>query len=1557
MDMGELEAAEAAAGLLDGQQGGGDSGLAGAQSEWTEEEWVEWNSWWRSRDWDYSSWRNSTGWTWDRNSQVIAESEGRTQRPGETVNTGSDTHARSEAVQEDWWLRERGRWQEPDKWWSHGSQRGDYSDPPAWGGWGNYRLWKKAMLRWNGNTDVAVWRRAEKLLKLFDWELQSKLDHIPDSDLSGQNYLQRVFEVMDVLAGEKETSERRRCVRAALYEGARRSDESLAQYTLRREAQFSGADKYLSIPEELKAFMLEEQSGLNKQGIQNLRVLTGGKQGYQEVKHALKVLDTEEESLFKASGKSYFLAEQEDKGGEAEDSSGSSDDDGQLIFLALEEQQLGEEDASSFLADWPNQRKSWKQNKLLKAARRKDRRHFDDRDSRPARPGNKRRLSIEELKKVTRCANCQQKGHWKEDCTLPYKPRSAAASEDGKNKGKSSPSAFVFFGNSETSQPCKGSEIGLNYLISLAEINSSWLSVPAGHAIIDPGASQDLIGLEAFHELSQKLQSIGLKPVKLAETPSPAAGIGGKAKPLFNVLVPCCLGGFPGIVKLTVLEESIPHLISIGLLEMAKSVIDTDENVIMFKAFQTQAPLIRMSSGHRLLDVTSWKGGEFPVPDQVSQEYGVKAGDFNTSDARAAYDASGSPDMFSFQDYFSRVMKHKIHEDEFGNMVRVCFNTSSLVNVDHQLQYPFRTTWLVFGENAVRVEDSVSSSCSFAHCSTCDVNIPCVISIFSHHSDVLRCPVFSLPPCIFLGHDMLQTNQQSEVAGRSGEKTICSDGMPATSNDQSSHQEQLDLQGLTSLQRSVRFDPNSAESHGWSGQNQSSASELRARSRGGTGSMVPVGGKASSLEVRRCQPSSSCTTLGPTNSPLAGKEDGMPSPRGTCGEGLESMGNVAPVPGMPDEDRVSALQRREPSTAGQTVQASGDLCATAKGSPDHEQGQEYQDGEEPLWHLSEGAGGSLGEASRIPCERHPAGAGTDCPEPARPPTGPVDDGAASDRVSADASSASPWRGPSTGLHQLRRRDDTRAHDESQLAGLGGHVRRLPTVVKPCDVSRILEESDVQNWLAVPISSMHVLGHDVVSRSFVWQQPSTGDVWVLWDGHDLCSQLVFSDDLDDFEFQVTKRDKRILREAISEGSLLSNSPGHFALQVREEDNPRTSRKEQYWGEDPKTSRTETQERGEDPSTSKEYQQQGEDLRTSRDVETCHESYLASLGFLGVKGVGDPDSRETVDRAVSHGRSQFKLCELFSPPRITKEAVRQGYLVTSPSAFDKEVGWQFFDAECRAQFWQTIREQKPDLIVMTPECKPFSQMMESNWSRLPIEQAKRLQTEGLAMLHFCVQVAEFQLQRGRYFLLEQPGGASSWATHALKWLLEQKGVIRFLFDQCAVGLTVRENTVSRKTTGIATNHIGIAYILSQRQCTRDHDHLVLEQGLTSAARIFPPQLIQDVLSGVQFQLADFVAQSFHAEHVDSEEEEQEEEEESHVVGKERPSIAECKDITADEKRKVLAVHVNLGYITTEQMLSLLKAAGAKQEVMHYVKPVQVQSVHETATTSTETSSSFS
>ena len=360
--------------------------------QWSEDEWRAWNQWW-----DWRSYGPSY-WSWSSPERVqgreASEAAVASDAAAAAATPPGDSRARDPFLDSDPWGRNRASstWQDSknneSKWWG-ASSKGDYADPPAWAGWGHYKLWRRSLLRWDSNTDVALYRRSEKILKGLDWELQAKLDHLTEETLSTAGYLQAIFGVLDVLAGEKDDSEKRRAIRAALYEGHRKSDESLAQYALRRESQFSSASRFIDIPNELKAFMLEEQSGLTRQGSQNLRVLTEGKHEYERVRKALQVLDTEDEPIFKSGKNNYLAAEVEEPSEPDEESDEDMIDE--EVFLAIAEKDLDEDEVAVFLAQMPK-RRTWSENKQLKAARKKDRRHFDDKTSRPEKVGGHRRL-------------------------------------------------------------------------------------------------------------------------------------------------------------------------------------------------------------------------------------------------------------------------------------------------------------------------------------------------------------------------------------------------------------------------------------------------------------------------------------------------------------------------------------------------------------------------------------------------------------------------------------------------------------------------------------------------------------------------------------------------------------------------------------------------------------------------------------------------------------------------------------------------------------------------------------------------------------------------------------------------------------------------------------------------------------------------------------------------------------------------------------------------------------------------------------------------------------
>ena len=86
----------------------------------------------------------------------------------------------------------------------------------------------------------------------------------------------------------------------------------------------------------------------------------------------------------------------------------------------------------------------------------------------------------------------------------------------------------------------------------------------------------------------------------------------------------------PGVVRVTVIKEDVPHLLSVGLLEATGAVIDMRRNTVNYKELGVSEAMIRMRSGHRVVDIASWEGTTYPVPPHLCKEYGLTDGAFNT---------------------------------------------------------------------------------------------------------------------------------------------------------------------------------------------------------------------------------------------------------------------------------------------------------------------------------------------------------------------------------------------------------------------------------------------------------------------------------------------------------------------------------------------------------------------------------------------------------------------------------------------------------------------------------------------------------------------------------------------------------------------------------------------------------------------------------------------------------------------------------------------------------------------------------------------------------------
>ena len=227
-------------------------------------------------------------------------------------------------------------------------------------------------------------------------------------------------------------------------------------------------------------------------------------------------------------------------------------------------------------------------------------------------------------------------------------------------------------------------------------------------------------------------------------------------------------------------------------------------------------------------------------------------------------------------------------------------------------------------------------------------------------------------------------------------------------------------------------------------------------------------------------------------------------------------------------------------------------------------------------------------------------------------------------------------------------------------------------------------------------------------------------------------------------------------------------------------------------------------------------------------------------------GKPSILDKQDRIFLTGKIRNFLDhvgEVYSPPRITLEARRQG--LKGSIALDLSTGWDFRIASHRRQALQLIRDRRPAVLILSPPCRTFSPLQNLSIHKRDPTVVAEDQEEGDLHLDFSVTLAELQDDNGRGFLAEQPLRASSLKRPRVQKLLKCPGVFQISLDQCMFGLRVEKGPMAgelaNKPTALISNIPGLEDYVGRR-CTKDHRHGHLVGGTAEAAAIYPPEFCQ-------------------------------------------------------------------------------------------------------------------
>ena len=142
------------------------------------------------------------------------------------------------------------------------------------------------------------------------------------------------------------------------------------------------------------------------------------------------------------------------------------------------------------------------------------------------------------------------------------------------------------------------------------------LTTSPSTAVVDTAAQDGLIGRPALERLKQQLGAVGLQ-ISWTKKRAKAHGVGGPANVVGIVAIPLGLAGTTGILETTVVENDVPLLLPVTLLDSLQAVIDVHAEKMYLRRIDRTVELIRLPSGHLAVDVLNFGSEGYRHPEEA----------------------------------------------------------------------------------------------------------------------------------------------------------------------------------------------------------------------------------------------------------------------------------------------------------------------------------------------------------------------------------------------------------------------------------------------------------------------------------------------------------------------------------------------------------------------------------------------------------------------------------------------------------------------------------------------------------------------------------------------------------------------------------------------------------------------------------------------------------------------------------------------------------------------------------------------------------------------------
>ena len=289
----------------------------------------------------------------------------------------------------------------------------------------------------------------------------------------------------------------------------------------------------------------------------------------------------------------------------------------------------------------------------------------------------------------------------------------------------------------------------------------------------------------------------------------------------------------------------------------------------------------------------------------------------------------------------------------------------------------------------------------------------------------------------------------------------------------------------------------------------------------------------------------------------------------------------------------------------------------------------------------------------------------------------------------------------------------------------------------------------------------------------------------------------------------------------------------------------------------------------------------------------------------------------------GPGKINVIEVFSPPRFALECEKMGWSCLSA---DLCTGWDFRKSSDRQAMRETVKNRKPDLLVLCPPCTWAGGWFHLNKKHMSDEELREKKILTQLFINFCKELIKIQLSNGGRVMFEHPRDSVAWE------LLEELSSQLHTVDlhMCRFGLRVPQGPLIRKATRLMVSHANMRELgrLCPGSKHPDHvDHLPIAGSHPSIGSIskhagkYTSAFVKAVLKTVHELPATDVL----------------------VLHQDNP--AEClvaaheEELEGDDEQKIKAslkkLHQNLGHPPNEHLARILKHGGASTKALQLAR----------------------